>query len=71
VTSEEVRAEIEKLPFVPFRLHMVSGKTVDVVSDGSAWMLQNSVMILQDPHSHQRYDVLSLRNIERIEQLPV
>lgn len=69
MTSEEIRSEIEKQPFAPLRLHLVSGKTVDILSDGIAWMLQNSVMVLQDPRSHPRYDVVSLRNIERIEQM--
>ena len=70
MTSAEVRSEVEKQPFAPVRLHLVSGKTVDVESDGSAWMLQNSVIVFQNPRSHGRYDMISLRNIERLEQLP-
>lgn len=70
MTSEEIRSELERQPFAPLRLHLVSGKTIDIMSDGVAWMLQNSVLVLQDPRSHQRYDVVSLRNVERIEQRP-
>lgn len=70
MTNENIGSEIEKHPFVPFRLHLVSGKTVDVKSSGNAWMLQHAVMIFQDLPSHDRYDIVALRNIERLEQLP-
>jgi hypothetical protein len=70
VTSEDVRSEIDKQPFLPFRLHLVSGKTIDVIAEGRAWMLRNAIMILQEPRSHSRYDVVALRNVERLEQLP-
>jgi hypothetical protein len=33
-------------------------------------MLRNAVFVLQDPKIHERYDVIALRNIERLEQLP-
>jgi hypothetical protein len=70
MTSEDIRAELERRPFVPFRLHLVSGKTIDVMDEGAAWMLQNAVMVFQDLRSHERYDLVALRNVERLEQLP-
>jgi hypothetical protein len=74
MTSEDIRSELEKDPFVPFRLHLVSGKTVDVKAARAAWMLQNAVVVLQEipAGSDERglYDVVALRNIERLEQLP-
>lgn len=70
MTSEDVRSELEKEPFAPFRLHLVSGKAVEVVSAGAAWMLQNAILVFQDLQSHGRYDIVSLRNVERLEQLP-
>jgi hypothetical protein len=69
VTSEDLRSELDRQPFSPVRIHLVSGKTVEVTIAGTAWMLQNSVMIFQDPGMHERYDVIALRNIERLEQL--
>ncbi len=73
MTSEDIRSELEKNPFVPLRFHLVSGKTIDVKVSYAAWMLQNAVMILQDPRIEREraghYDIVSLRNIERIEQL--
>jgi hypothetical protein len=70
VTSEDLRSELEKQPFIPLRMHLVSGKTIDVGLPGVAWMLQNSVLIFHVPHSRESgYDVVALRNIERLEQL--
>ena len=73
MTSEDVRSELEKTEFIPLRLHLVSGKTVDVTVPEAAWMLQNALMVLQEQRPMRlragRYDMISLRNIERIEQL--
>lgn len=68
MTSEDIRSELDKSPFIPFRLHRVSGKTVDVIMPGQAVMLQNAVLVLH-PTAAGGYDVISLRNIEMLEQL--
>lgn len=69
----EVRAEVERNPFVPLRLHLVSGKTVELPRAGIGWMMRTAVIVLQgadrDPDGEGRYDVIALRNIERIELL--
>lgn len=72
MTSEDVKSELEKEPFVSLRVHLVSGKTIDVTMPGMAWMLQNAIFVLQDPKGADDdagYDVIALRNIERLEQL--
>jgi hypothetical protein len=72
MTSEDVKAELEKHPFTPFRIHLVSGKTIDVRSPADGWMLQNAVTVFQnpqDPVDASRYDVVALRNVERLAQL--
>lgn len=73
MTSEDVRSELEREPFIPLRMHLVSGKTIEVRRSGLAWMLQNAVMIVEDWDGDRdrvgRYDVVALRNIERLEQL--
>lgn len=71
MTSEDIRSELDKDPFVPFRIHLVSGKTVDVMMSSAGWLLQNAVLILHNPRIGQDagYDMVALRNIERIEQL--
>lgn len=71
MTSEDLRAELEREPFSPIELHLVSGKSVPIPTPGTAFLLQNSVMVLRGKQpgkvSVEGYDVISLRNIERIE----
>lgn len=68
MTSEDVRSELERHPFTPLRLHLASGKTVDVLNEGMTALLQNAVLVF---HARPRrgYDIIALRNIERLEQL--
>jgi len=69
MTSEDLRSELEKQPFVPLRIHLVSGKEVDVLSPNAAWMLRNAVLVFHVPgNTAAGYDVVALRNIERLEQ---
>lgn len=73
MTSEDLRSELEKDPFTPLRVHLVSGHSVDVPNSGTAWMLRNALMIFQPPKNsgdpENRYDIIAIRNIERLEQL--
>jgi hypothetical protein len=72
MTSEDIRSELERHPFIPFRLHMVSGKTLDVTVATTVALLQNAICILEPPVDSARegdYNVVSLRNIERLEHL--
>jgi hypothetical protein len=72
MTTEDIRSELHKLQFVPFRLHLVSGKTVDVIRPDGAEILQNAVLVFQiakTPGEDVGYDLISLRNIERVEQM--
>ena len=73
--EEELEAELDKEPFVPFRLHLVSGKTVDVLAPNAAHTLVNSMLVLRNPtlgrQKAEGYDVVSYENIKRIEQLHV
>ena len=67
MTSEDIRSELERVPFSPFRLHLVSGKTFDIQSGNNATLLQNALFIFHPPPENG-YDMIALRNIERIEQ---
>jgi hypothetical protein len=72
MTREDVRAEIEQRPFIPFRVHMVSGKTLDVKSVANVALLQNAMLVLGAPvdaANEGDYNIVSLRNIERLERL--
>jgi hypothetical protein len=73
MTSEDVIQELLHEPFVPLRLHLSSGKTVDILYPHTAWIRQNTIVIV---HPLERgtprigtYDVVALRLIEKIEQL--
>lgn len=71
MTREDTESELEKQPFIPFRLHLASGKTIDVFASRSGWMLRNALLVLQDPSrsAESGYNVIALRNIEMLEQL--
>ena len=73
MTTEDVKRELTRDPFVPLRLHLLSGKTVGIPYPNTAWVRQNTLLVV---HPLQRgtaeiggYDVVALRLIERIEQV--
>jgi hypothetical protein len=73
MTTEDISQEIDRQPFIPFRLHLSNGQTIDLLYPNTAWVRQNTVLIV---HPIERgtsrignYDVISLRLIERIEQI--
>jgi len=68
MTSEDVQSQLDRRPFRRLRFRLVSGKEIDISRHGEASVLQNSVMIIPDPMI-DRYNVISLRNIEEIQQL--
>jgi hypothetical protein len=71
--SEDVIQELERDPFIPLRLHLSSGKTIDVPYPNTAWIRQNTIVIVHPLARNSvaigNYDVVALRLIERIEQL--
>jgi hypothetical protein len=73
MTTEDMQQELERQPFIPLRLHLASGKALDIPFSGTAWVRQNTLLVVHPiaPHSAQigNYDVISLRLIERIEQI--
>jgi len=75
MTAREIVSELDTEPFRPFRLHMISGKTFDILGPNVAHPLRNSVLILRHPASGTRlaegYDVIAYDNIERIELLEI
>lgn len=75
MNEEELIAELQKDPFRPFRLHLVSGKVVDVLAPNAAHTLSNALLVLRNPTigspRAEGYDVVAYLNIERIEQLEI
>jgi hypothetical protein len=75
MTEAELLEELERDPFKPFRLHLVSGKTVDVLGANTAHTLTDSLLVLRNPSlgspRAEGYDVLAYQNIERVERLMI
>ena len=46
MTSEDLRQEIDREPFVPLRLHLASGKKLDIHERHTAWVRQNTLLIV-------------------------
>lgn len=71
--KEDIQQELEREPFVPLRLHLSSGKVIDIPYSGTAWVRQNTLLIVHPLARHTAaiggYDVIYLGLIERIEQL--
>jgi hypothetical protein len=73
MTSEDVQQELDREPFVPLRLHLTSGQRIDIKYPSTAWVRQNTLLIVHPlaPHTSAigNYDVVALRLIEKIEQM--
>ena len=73
MTSEDVLQEIERQPFSPIRLHLSSGQTIDVKFAATAWVRQNTLLVVHPlrpgTQAIGNYDVIALRLIERIEPI--
>ena len=73
MTTEDLKQGIERERFVPLRLHLSSGKTMDIEYANSAFVRQNTLLIVHRlaPGSAaiRNYDVVALRLIERIEEI--
>jgi len=74
MTLEDIRQELERSPFVPLRLHLASGQVIDIPYPGTAWLRQNTLLIVyplaRGTVAIGSYDVIALSLIERIEQAP-
>ncbi len=73
MTSENIKHEIERHPFVPIRLHLASGKEIDIHDPVSVWFQRNALLIVHriPPGAQEvgRYEVIAFDLIERIQQL--
>jgi hypothetical protein len=74
---EDLKAELKKEPFQPFRIVTTSGKTYDVTErDRDMLLILKRVVVIglrvpeTDPN-FDRYEVVSLLHIVRLEPIPV
>jgi hypothetical protein len=75
--SQDLKAELKKEPFLPFRIVTTSGKCYDVTEkDREMLMVLKRVVVIglraseTDP-DFDRYEVVSLLHIARLEPIPV
>ncbi|HEY1921356.1 MAG TPA: hypothetical protein VGG44_01215 [Tepidisphaeraceae bacterium] len=73
MTTEDVLQELARSPFIPLRLHLSSGQAIDIRYPGTAWVRQNTILVVhplsRGTQAIGNYDVIALRLIERIEQI--
>ena len=73
MSTEDLKQELDREPFVPLRLHLASGNTMDIMYPDSAFLRQNTLLVVHRlrPRTHEigNYDVVALRLIERVETL--
>jgi hypothetical protein len=71
MTREDLLQELQREPFVPLRLHLSSGQIIDISYENTAFLRQNTVLIVHPLHKGTaaigNSDVIALRLIERIE----
>jgi hypothetical protein len=71
MTAEELKQELERELFVPLRLHLASGQKMDIEYPDSAFVRQNTFLVVhrlaQGSAAIDNYDVIAFRLIERIE----
>lgn len=75
MNEDEINEFIFAEPFVPLRVHMVSGKTVNITRQGASMPLRNRLLVFRnlnrDGKGAEGYDVIAHLNIERIELLAI
>jgi hypothetical protein len=73
MTTEDIKQEIEREPFIPLRLHLASGQIMEIKFPHTAWVRQNTLLVVHPLRKGTQeignYDVIALRLIERIEQV--
>ncbi|MCL2648156.1 MAG: hypothetical protein FWD61_14280 [Phycisphaerales bacterium] len=64
MTSEDMKQELDREPFVPLRLHLSSGKVMDIEYPASAFLRQNTLVVMHrlraNTHEIGNYDVIAL-----------
>jgi hypothetical protein len=73
MTTEDIKQEIDREPFIPLRLYLASGQIMDIKFPHTVWVRQNTLLVVhplrKGTHEIGNYDVVALRLIERIEQV--
>jgi len=75
VNETQFQEDFYTEPFQPVRLHLVSGKTLDVLRPDMVMPLRDRLMVFRkmakDGRFAEGYDVIALHSIERMERLDI
>lgn len=73
--KEQVRSELTRQPFVPFRLHLTDGRTFDIPDPKVANIMAYGLLVMIGADVKARtakgYDQFPFDRIDRIEPLPI
>lgn len=73
MTAEAIDQELSRDPFVPLRLHLSDGTTLDIHNPGLAFIARMAVYVARTDRPHSRimddFRLISLRHIVSIELL--
>ena len=73
MTPEHLDKELSREPFIPLRLHLSDGRSVDIGNPGLVWIVKLSLFVARAVRLNSRmaedYDLISLRHIVRLEML--
>lgn len=75
MTEEHIKEELDAEPFIPLRLHLVGGKTVDVLRPDAVMPLRDRLLLFlklaKNGRAAEIYDIIAYAGIERIERLDI
>jgi hypothetical protein len=72
MNPDALAAELDRDPFIPLRLHLSDGKTVDILNPGLCFIARMALYFFRaKPHESLAEDVhvISLRHIASVETL--
>lgn len=73
MTAEAIDQELTRDPFVPVRLHLSDGGTVDIHNPGLAFIARMAVYVARTDRPHSRimddFRLISIRHIVSLELL--
>lgn len=74
MNPQEIRRQLRRTPFVPFRVHTSDGKALDVKHPEMAFLTRSLLMVarpVKDPTNEipARFDEVSMLHVVRVEPL--
>lgn len=75
MSADDMKRLLERSPFVPFRIHLSNGQTIDVRHPDFVWVFKSRLEVAvpssDDASIMDHAEHVSLLHIARVEELPV